>query len=55
MNCEMGHQVEHLRLDQTKDFEDITDLIQFVVQKANAARFEYQRPDEYRYECFEGI
>ncbi|MYM59162.1 cryptochrome/photolyase family protein [Vibrio sp. OCN044] len=45
---EMGHQVEHLRLDQTKDFEDITDLIQFVVQKANATRFEYQRPDEYR-------
>lgn len=45
---EMGHQVEYFDLDQTKGFERIDQFVRQVVQTYHTARFEYQRPDEYR-------
>ena len=45
---EMGHQVEYFQLDQTKEFQDITQLVSHVIQTSGVEKFEYQRPDEYR-------
>ncbi len=44
----MGHHVLHLTLDDTAQFDDLNDLIMETVKRFSAARFQYQRPDEYR-------
>ena len=42
-----GHQVLHLTLDDTQDF-DLNSLISNLVQQYDIDIFEYQQPDEYR-------
>lgn len=43
-----GHQVLYLDLDDSSDYPSLHDLIQGLCQRHAIARFEYQRPDEYR-------
>ncbi|CAM3599225.1 cryptochrome/photolyase family protein [Parendozoicomonas haliclonae] len=43
-----GHQVIHLTLDQTSDYQDLPDLLAQLCKKHKVAHFEYQLPDEYR-------
>ncbi len=43
-----GHQVLHLTLDETSEFESLMDLLQHYVEGVGAKKFQYQRPDEYR-------
>ncbi|MFA0037804.1 cryptochrome/photolyase family protein [Vibrio chagasii] len=43
-----GHQVLHLTLDDTAQFKDLDAVLQHYTNEFNAAKFEYQRPDEYR-------
>ena len=43
-----GHEVSHLTLDDTVDFEDFPALIQQLCEQHGITSVEYQRPDEYR-------
>lgn len=43
-----GHQVIYLTLDDAECFEGVSDLVAHYVAQSQAARFEYQRPDEFR-------
>ncbi|MGR5063843.1 cryptochrome/photolyase family protein [Photobacterium sp. DNB22_13_2] len=43
-----GHEVIHLSLDQSAQFEDLPSLIDSLLQQHNCECFEFQRPDEYR-------
>lgn len=43
-----GHQVRHLTLDETSDFENLDELIATLCTDHGIERFEYQQPDEYR-------
>lgn len=43
-----GHQVLHLTLDDTSEYEDLTHLISHICSRFGAVVFQYQRPDEYR-------
>ena len=45
---EQGHQVLHLTLDDTTQFENLDTLLKHYVHEFGAEKFEYQRPDEYR-------
>ena len=45
---ESGHDVLHLTLDETADFKDLQNLIEYTLERFSATRFWYQRPDEYR-------
>ncbi|PTP05625.1 cryptochrome/photolyase family protein [Vibrio splendidus] len=45
---QQGHQVLHLTLDDTTQFENLDALLQHYVHEFGAEKFEYQRPDEYR-------
>lgn len=45
---QQGHQVLHLTLDDTAQFENLDGLLQHYVHEFDADKFEYQRPDEYR-------
>ncbi|MCC5487720.1 cryptochrome/photolyase family protein [Vibrio lentus] len=45
---QQGHQVLHLTLDDTTQFENLDALLQHYVHEFAAEKFEYQRPDEYR-------
>ncbi|MCC4774158.1 cryptochrome/photolyase family protein [Vibrio cyclitrophicus] len=45
---QQGHQVLHLTLDDTAQFENLDALLQHYVSEFDAEKFEYQRPDEYR-------
>ncbi|MDZ7684431.1 MAG: cryptochrome/photolyase family protein [Gammaproteobacteria bacterium] len=45
---EAGHHVLHLTLDDTADHTDLPTLIEHLLARFDAERFEYQRPDEYR-------
>ncbi|WGS60479.1 cryptochrome/photolyase family protein [Vibrio lentus] len=43
-----GHQVLHLTLDDTVQFNNLDGLLQHYTHEFDAEKFEYQRPDEYR-------
>ncbi|WP_111642526.1 cryptochrome/photolyase family protein [Marinimicrobium alkaliphilum] len=43
-----GHRVVYLTLDDTRDFEDLTALIEHQCQALKASELHYQLPDEYR-------
>lgn len=43
-----GHEVLHLRLEETQDYKDLPDLIRQLCAQFNIERFEHQRPDEFR-------
>ncbi|MCG9544008.1 cryptochrome/photolyase family protein [Vibrio sp. Isolate33] len=43
-----GHQVLHLTLDDTAQFNNLDALLQHYTHEFDAEKFEYQRPDEYR-------
>ncbi|GAK82723.1 protein related to deoxyribodipyrimidine photolyase [Vibrio ponticus] len=43
-----GHHVEYLTLDQTCQYESLTQLIDSIIKQYQAEHFEYQRPDEFR-------
>ncbi|WP_299140904.1 cryptochrome/photolyase family protein [uncultured Vibrio sp.] len=43
-----GHQVLHLTLDDTAQFNSLDALLQHYTHEFDAKKFEYQRPDEYR-------
>lgn len=43
-----GHHVLHLTLDDTKEFNDLPNLISHLVEEYAVTAFEYQLPDEYR-------
>ena len=43
-----GHDVLHLTLDETADFKDLQNLIEYTLEKFSATRLCYQRPEEYR-------
>ncbi len=43
-----GHEVLHLTLDDTQDFDSLANLIKHYVQHFNAQRFSYQLADEFR-------
>ncbi|CAK2401221.1 cryptochrome/photolyase family protein [Vibrio crassostreae] len=43
-----GHQVLHLTLDDTAQFNSLDALLQHYTHEFDAEKFEYQRPDEYR-------
>ena len=43
-----GHPVLHLTLDQTRNYDDLPDLLQSIAAKYGVSRIEYQQPDEYR-------
>ncbi|WP_333918589.1 cryptochrome/photolyase family protein [Vibrio crassostreae] len=45
---EQGHQVLHLTLDDTTQFENLDTLLKHYVHEFGVEKFEYQRPDEYR-------
>ncbi|TCN77136.1 deoxyribodipyrimidine photolyase-related protein [Vibrio crassostreae] len=45
---QQGHQVLHLTLDDTAQFENLDTLLKHYVHEFGAEKFEYQRPDEYR-------
>lgn len=45
---QQGHQVLYLTLDDPENLQSIPDNIQFLLQKHDIQRFEYQLPDEYR-------
>lgn len=45
---QQGHHVHYLTLDDTCDFNSLTELVASVGEQYNIVRFEYQRPDEYR-------
>ncbi len=45
---QQGHQVLHLTLDDTAQFENLDTLLKHYVHQFGAEKFEYQRPDEYR-------
>ena len=45
---QQGHQVLHLTLDDTTQFENLDALLKHYVHECSAEKFEYQRPDEYR-------
>ncbi|MFN3236914.1 MAG: cryptochrome/photolyase family protein [Pseudomonadales bacterium] len=44
----LGHDVVYLDLDDTKAFDDLTDLVTVMCRERGIERFEYQQPDEYR-------
>lgn len=44
----VGHQVCHLTLDETKEDNDLPDLLLRLIRQHNISTFEFQRPDEYR-------
>jgi deoxyribodipyrimidine photolyase-related protein len=43
-----GHNVLHLTLDDTSEFEGIEDLLDELIKRYEVNHFEYQHPDEYR-------
>lgn len=43
-----GHQVLHLTLDDTAEFDDLPTLLLHLFKQHQITRFEYQLPDEYR-------
>lgn len=43
-----GHQVLHLTLDDTADFQKLDDLLKELIAKHHVEHFEYQQPDEHR-------
>ncbi len=43
-----GHDCLHLTLDDTKEYDDLTDLVYALCEKYKAETFSYQLPDEYR-------
>ncbi|REL33921.1 cryptochrome/photolyase family protein [Thalassotalea euphylliae] len=43
-----GHQVLHLTLDDTQDFQDLPSLLTHLLMRYQCQCFSYQRPDEYR-------
>ena len=43
-----GHRVCYLTLDDTQEFEDLTELIKSLVLKYSCESFTFQNPDEYR-------
>jgi deoxyribodipyrimidine photolyase-related protein len=43
-----GHQVKYLTLDDSADFNNLSDLIAAVCQENGIENFQYQQPDEYR-------
>lgn len=43
-----GHQVLHLKLEDTESYSDLPDLLTQLCARFNIERFEHQRPDEYR-------
>ena len=43
-----GHQVKYLTLDDSANFNNLSDLIAAVCQENGIENFEYQQPDEYR-------
>lgn len=45
---EAGHQVLYFTLDHPENQQNLSDQIQWLVQKERFYRFEYQLPDEYR-------
>ncbi len=45
---EQGHQVKYFRIDDPDNPQNLKTLIKDQIKKVNAAKFEYQYPDEYR-------
>ncbi|MCQ1060866.1 cryptochrome/photolyase family protein [Photobacterium sp. ZSDE20] len=45
---QLGHNVIHLNLDLSAQFEDLPSLINDLILQYNCECFEFQRPDEYR-------
>ncbi|MGB0449426.1 MAG: cryptochrome/photolyase family protein [Porticoccaceae bacterium] len=43
-----GHQVNHLTLDDSADYKNLSDLISQLCQQHKIKNFVYQQPDEYR-------
>ena len=43
-----GHDVLHLKLDETRDYADLPDLIQALCSRHGIERFDFQLADEYR-------
>lgn len=43
-----GHQVIHLTLDDTSNFDDLPSLLTHLINQYSIKKFTYQRPDEYR-------
>ena len=43
-----GHEVLHLKLEETENYTDLPDLIIKLCSQFHIERFEHQRPDEYR-------
>jgi deoxyribodipyrimidine photolyase-related protein len=43
-----GHLVLHLNLDDTENYKDLPELLNYLVRKYKVERFEYQYPDEFR-------
>lgn len=43
-----GHEIVHLNLDQTQEYESLPELIESLVAQYAIKKFEYQLPDEYR-------
>ena len=46
-----GHQVLHLTLDESCEYEDLDGMIRSLCNQHGIGRFEYQAPDEYRLRC----
>ncbi|GMQ49317.1 cryptochrome/photolyase family protein [Vibrio sp. 10N] len=45
---DLGHQVEHLTLDDSAEFESLDELVALKCRHYGAEQFQYQRPDEWR-------
>jgi deoxyribodipyrimidine photolyase-related protein len=43
-----GHHVLHLKLDETRDYADLPDLIQALCSRHGIEHFDFQLADEYR-------
>ncbi|TGZ35208.1 (6-4) photolyase [Photobacterium damselae subsp. damselae] len=45
---QQGHHVLYLTLDETEQYKNLVQLIEFYIKETKAEKFEYQEPDEYR-------